>query len=177
MRCLLALGIILNVIGCTTHYQNVDVTGQFFPLVSGESLASEQVVMPQHFIGETTLLLVGYKQNSQFDIDRWLIGLEMTKIDVSVYEIPTIAGMFPRFFSTVIDNGMRVGIPEELWQRVISVYNDGERVQKFTGNHNPNNARVLLLDDSGKITYFYDRGFAVDALNALRLVLKKELVE
>ncbi|MFT5294627.1 MAG: hypothetical protein ACI9YH_000633, partial [Colwellia sp.] len=57
-------------------------------------------------------MLVGYKQNSQFDIDRWLIGLDMTETKVDAYEIPTIQGLFPRMFSTLIDNGMRKGIPK-----------------------------------------------------------------
>ena len=174
MRCLLILVFAVNLIGCSVSYQNNDVTGQNFPVVSGESLEKTLVTIPQVFSGQPALLLVGYKQDAQFDIDRWLIGLDMTQTTVAVYEIPTIAGMFPRMFRTVIDNGMRAGIPKELWRGVITVYQDGERVQAFTGNTNPNNARVLLLDSTGKIVYFYDRGFSVNALNELRLVLNKE---
>ena len=51
-----------------------------------------------------TLLLVGYKQNSKFDIDLWLIALDITKIEVPVYEIPAIQGMFPRMFKTQVNN-------------------------------------------------------------------------
>jgi hypothetical protein len=54
----------------------------------------------------------------------------------------------------------------------VTVYEDGDQVQRFTGNKNPNNARVMLLDEEGKILYFYDRGFSVDALNAVRAMLK-----
>ncbi|MFB1016368.1 MAG: hypothetical protein QMC51_12040, partial [Alteromonadaceae bacterium] len=111
------------------------------------------------------------KQNSQFDIDRWLIGLDMTATDVDVYEIPTIQGLFPRMFNTMIDNGMRKGIPKALWKGVITVYEDGEKIQAFTGNEKPNNARVLLLDENGVILYFYDQGFSVNALNELRRLL------
>ncbi|MAD89569.1 MAG: hypothetical protein CMK64_07665, partial [Pseudoalteromonas sp.] len=59
----------------------------------------------------------------------------------------------------------RRGIPKELWGGVITIYEDGEKIQAFTGNENPNNARVMLLDKNGKIIYFYDRGFSVSALN------------
>ena len=177
MRCLLIMFFAAHLIGCSTSYQNNDVTGLKFPTVSGENLEKTLVTIPQTFLGQPALLLVGYKQDAQFDIDRWLIGLDMTQTNVAVYEIPTIAGMFPRMFKTVIDNGMRAGIPKELWQGVITVYQDGERVQAFTGNTNPNNARVLLLDNTGKIVYFYDRGFSVKALNELRLVLNKEQVK
>lgn len=138
---------------------------------SGESLEGDVVVMPQDFAGQQTLLLFGYVQDSQFDIDRWLIGLDMTQTQVAVYEIPTIKGMLPRMFKTFIDGGMRKGIPKELWKGVVTVYADGDKLQQYTGNQNPNNARVMLLDANGKVLYFYDRGFSVDALNALKTLV------
>ncbi|MGB0835576.1 MAG: hypothetical protein ACPGR2_13775 [Psychrobium sp.] len=177
MRAILAILLVLSVSGCSTVFPNQDVTGLAFPSVSGESLSQKTVSIPQDFFGKPTLLLVGYVQDSQFDIDRWLIGLDMTQTQVAIYEIPTIAGMFPRMFSTVIDNGMRAGIPKELWGGVVTVYKDGALVQEFTGNVNPNNARVLLLDSAGKVIYFYDRGFAVEPLNKLRAVLAQEITK
>ncbi len=159
---------VLILTGCSSHYPNQNVVGKVFPSVSGQSLAQKSVDIPKDFNTELTLLLIGYKQNSQFDIDRWLIGLDMTQTNIPVYELPTIGGMFPRMFSTMIDNGMRAGIPKELWKGVITIYQHGEQVQAFTGNENPNNTRVVLINDSGKILYFYDRGFSVGALNQLK---------
>ena len=130
--------------------------------------------MPQHFSGRPVLLLLGYVQNSQFDIDRWLIGLDMTETNIEAFELPTIAGMFPRFFQTKIDSGMRAGIPKELWKGVITIYKDGDKLQSFTGNKSPNNARVILLDKNGTIVYFYDSGFSVAALNKLRAVINQQ---
>ena len=95
----------------------------------------------------------------------------MTSTKVDVYEIPTIQGLFPRMFSTVIDNGMRAGIPKSLWKGVITVYQDGEKVQEYTGNQNPNNARVVLLSKKGIVLYMYDEGFSVEALNQVRRLL------
>ena len=95
----------------------------------------------------------------------------MTETQVNVYELPTIQGLFPRMFSTVINNGMRAGIPKSLWKGVITVYQDGEQVQKFTGNRNPNNARVILLNKEGIILFMYDQGFSVEALNQVRKFL------
>ncbi|MDO7086617.1 hypothetical protein WNY51_14185 [Pseudocolwellia sp. AS88] len=171
MRVFLLSCFIFIATGCSTTYSNKDITGSTFPSVLGESLEQEQVNLPEDFKGKLTLLLVGYKQDSQFDIDRWLIGLDMTETLVDVYEIPTIQGLFPRMFSTMINNGMRKGIPKELWKGVVTVYEDGERVQEYTGNETPNNTRVILLDKSGKVIYFYDRGFSVAALNELRSFL------
>jgi hypothetical protein len=150
------------------EYPSQVTTGDKMIEVTGQSLEGHSVVIPRDFAGQETLLLFGYKQNSQFDIDRWLIGLDMTKTNVAAYEIPTIQGMLPRMFSGFIDGGMRKGIPKNLWKGVVTVYEDGDKVQRFTGNLNPNNARVMLLDKQGNIVYFYDRGFSVAALNEVR---------
>jgi hypothetical protein len=159
---------------CSTPFPNQAVEGQIFPSITGETLEKKTLNIPQDLNKNPVLLLIGYKQNSQFDIDRWLIGLDMTNTLVDVYELPTIQGMFPRMFSTVIDNGMRAGIPKELWKGVVTVYADGEKVQKFTGNENGNNARVALLNKDGLVIYFYDQGFSVMALNNLRKILDSD---
>lgn len=164
---------LIVIAGCSSQYVNQNPVGQAFPSVSGQSLEQIEHQIPNYFAGRTVLLLIGFKQDSQFDIDRWLIGLDMTETQVEVYELPTIQGMFPRMFRTQIDNGMRAGIPKELWKGVITIYADGEVIQAFTGNQNPNNARCIVLDAQGKVIFFYDRGFSVSALNALRSALNK----
>ena len=164
--------VIASLSGCASYDYPVSLkVGDKMIAVSGQSLDEQMVNIPADFTGEPTLLLFGYKQDTQFDIDRWLIGLDMTQTSVAVYEIPTIQGMAPRMFSTFIDNGMRRGIPKQLWKGVITVYADGEKIQRFTGNQSPNNARVMLLDAEGVITYFYDQGFSVEALNNVRAKL------
>ncbi|GAA5141509.1 hypothetical protein [Thalassotalea piscium] len=168
MRIFTLITFTLFIAGCSTQYANQDITGKFFPSVNGQTLEQNSVKIPADFTEEFTLLLIGYKQDSQFDIDRWLIGLDMTETQVAVYELPTIQGLFPRMFSTMIDNGMRKGIPKPLWKGVITIYQDGDTVQAFTGNVDPNNARVVLLNKNGEIRYFYDDGFSVNALNQLR---------
>jgi len=158
---------LLILISCSTKFPNQPVLGKVFPQIKGRSLLKKETTLPDLTKGKKAIYLLGFVQNSQFDIDRWLIGLDMRSITLSVYEIPTIQGLFPRFFSTKINNGMRKGIPKELWKGVITVYKDGAKLQNFTGNKNPNNARLLLLDSNGKIIYFNDKGFSVKALNDL----------
>mgnify|MGYP000044153456 CR=1 FL=1 len=165
---LFLLMITLVLSGCSTTYTNKNVQGMVVPTMTGETLTQKTVTLPSVFDSPLSLLLVGYKQDSQFDIDRWLIALDMTETNITAYEIPAIQGMFPRMFSTLINNGMRAGIPKELWGGVITLYADGDQLQQFTGNEQPNNARVLLINNQGEILYFYDRGFAVNALNEVR---------
>ncbi|WP_448564628.1 hypothetical protein [Thalassotalea ganghwensis] len=163
--------IVFFISGCSTTYPNRTPFGEVFPTVSGQNLEKERVELPRDIKTDATLLLIGYVQDAQFDIDRWLIALDMTETNVPTYEIPTIGGMFPRMFKTYIDNGMRKGIPKPLWKGVITVYEGAEKILQLTGNENPNNARVLLLGEQGKVIYFYDQGFAVEALKKLRKVI------
>ena len=173
MRLFFCTTLVFLLSACSTTYSNKNITGAAFPSVMGETLEQEQLELPGHFAGKPALLLIGYVQNSQFDIDRWLIGLDMTETKLAVYELPTIQGLFPRMFKPFINNGMRKGIPKALWKGVITIYDDGETIQQFTGNINSGNARVVLLDAKGEIIYFYDEGFSVEALNDVRAAAKQ----
>jgi len=174
MRTCFILLLVFLMSSCSTNYPNQQIAGERFPAITGETLEQKQVNIPSDFYGKPTLLLIGYKQKSQFDIDRWLIALDVTKTHIDVYEIPTIQGLFPQMFSTFIDNGMRSGIPKPMWKGVVTVYSDGQQVQKYTGNENPNNARVVLLSEQGKVLYFYDQGFSVVSLNNLTKIIAEQ---
>ena len=60
---------------------------------------------------------------------------------------------------------MRGEIPDEIWDSVITIYKDGEIIQEFTGNDNPRNTRVVLIDERGIIIFFQDSGFSMNTLN------------
>ncbi|WP_404340758.1 hypothetical protein [Pseudoalteromonas mariniglutinosa] len=173
LRIILSACVLLLITGCSSQYPNQQLVGKQFPSIAGQTLEQKNITIPNDFDNEYTLLLIAYKQDSQFDVDRWLIALDMTDTAVPTYELPTMQGMAPRMFSTFIDSGMRKGIPKELWGGVITIYEDGEQVQAFTGNENPNNTRVVLINRDADIVYFYDRGFSVAALNELKAVLPK----
>jgi len=171
---LLGASLLVALSACSNTVENSDPTGQNFPQVSGQSLEKVDVILPTQLAGKHRLLLIGYVQDAQFDIDRWLIGLDMVQANVTAYEIPTIKGLAPRMFEQFINDGMRAGIPKEIWGGVITVYKGAEKIVNLTGNENPNNARVILLDDDHKIIYFYDRGFSVAALNDVRQLTESD---
>ena len=168
-RLVLTLFFSLLLLGCSTYdYPSQVEIGKPMLSFEGESLAGKKFVFPRDVNGQQTILLFGYVHKSQFDIDRWLIGLDMSDVNVAIYEVPAIKGFFPRLFSKNFDDSMREGIPKELWRDVVTVYQDGNAVQMYTGNQKPKNARLILLDKNGQVKHFYDRGFSVPALNALR---------
>ena len=155
-------GSILALTSCSTPIPNRNPVGESFPVVRGESLKSDAVELPSAVSGDPAILMVGYVQGTQFDLDRWTLGFAQAKAKVRVVEVPAVLGWFPdTFLRGTIDNGMRAGIPAEDWGAVVTLYGiEAERVQKLTGNVNPRNGRILLLDDRGKIRWFWDQGYS-----------------
>lgn len=159
--------LLLALAGCTPESPRKNPVGLEFPTVNGTSLNGDSIVIPRAFIGTPTLLLVGYLQNSQFDIDRWLLGLVQLETPVVIREIPTVRGMVPRLIANKIDSGMRSGIPKDDWDAVITVYKDAGIIADFLGTEDSLNARVVLLDASGKVIWYHDRGYSATVVSDL----------
>ena len=56
------------------------IIGKKFPVLKGKSLSEKKWTLPNDLKGQKTILLAGYVERSQFDIDRWLIGLSMAQV-------------------------------------------------------------------------------------------------
>jgi hypothetical protein len=183
---LAALGGLAALPGCSSPIPNRDPVGEAFPQVRGTGLDDTDWTLPDDLAGEPALLLIGYEQRTQFDIDRWALGLSLAgrlnaefggegplgalRFDVALLEVPTIPGLVPTAFSGWIDDGMRSGIPENLWAAVVTVYGD-DAITEWTGTEQANNARVVLLDGQGRAAWFWDQGFSPDALLEMGEVL------
>lgn len=164
---LTALALVMAAASCRSTYPRRNPTGEAFPTVRGEALDGTAVVLPEVGRGAPLLLLVGYEQNTQFDLDRWLLGLSEAGVRVRAYEVPTLPGLLPGLASGWIDGGMRRGIPKEDWGGVVTVYGDAKAIAQFTGNADGLPGRVILLDRNGVVAWFHDRGYSVGALRAL----------
>ena len=160
------------VTGCSSTVARKDPGSRPFPDVRGTSLDGADMRLPAALRGAPAVLLVGYVQESQFDIDRWILGLKQLESSVKILEVPTIAGSLPKMASSFIDSGMRRGIPKEDWAAVVTVYNDAPKIVELTGNEDPRNARVFLIDKEGQIRWFFDRGYSADRVLELHTLSK-----
>lgn len=172
----LAAGLILGSWGCGSTLPRRDPTGDAFPRVTATNLDGDPVTLPS---GEAQLLLVGYLQEAQFDLDRWLLGFLQAGAPLPIYEVPTIPSRIASVFEEGIDGGMRKGIPPEEWRGVVTLYGeDAEPVAELTGTENGRNGRVLLLDASGRVVWFHDEGYSaatlLDLLEAARALSAPE---
>jgi uncharacterized protein (DUF3820 family) len=167
---------LVSLSSCSSTTPNRDPLNESFPSVAGEDLNGRERRVSDEFSGKPLIVLVGYVQNAQFDLDRWLIGLNQLATPAPAVELPTIEGLLPGLFAGTIDNGMRSGIPSEDWRGVITLYGeDAERVVALFGNEKPRNGRVALLDAQGRILWFHDRGFSAGKLAELDRLARQEL--
>ena len=168
------LTMIFALSGCSSTVKNKNPIGRVFPTVTGKTLSDVDVMLPTAWAGKPVVLLVGYLQDSQFDLDRWTLGLLQAKFSCNIVEVPTISGLIPSMISQTIDDGMRSGIPKEDWASVITLYGDSARpVVEMTGNENGRNGRIILLDSTGRIVWFWDQGFSAKRLLELKAKLDK----
>ena len=153
---------------CSSPIPNRNPVGEMFPTVTGTSLTDRSVILPEAWSGQPVLLMVGYVQETQFDLDRWTIGLVQVEFPCGIVEVPTIPGLVPSMIRGTIDDGMRAGIPREDWASVVTLYGGAARpVAEFTGNRNPRNGRIMLIDPEGEVAWFWDQGFSAKRLMEL----------
>ena len=163
---------LLMLSACSSPLPNRDPTGAVFPDVVGQSLEEETVALPSALAGEPAILLIGYEQDAQFDIDRWLMGLIQSGTDARILELPTIPGLLGSLASGWIDDGMRSGIPKEDWSVVVTLYGSaGAPVAELTGTTNGRLARVIALDAKGTVVWFDDTGYSARKALALAEVI------
>jgi hypothetical protein len=142
-----------------------------FPTVQGNTLEQKKVTIPDDFLGKSTLLLIGYVQRAQFDIDRWILGALQADVKATIVEVPTIAGMLPQMVQGFIDGGMRKGIPQTDWASVVTVYEDAPKIIQALGNERPQSAYAVLLDKDGRIVWSSNIGYSASQILELKNVV------
>lgn len=146
--------------------------GSKFPSVIGESLDNEKIRIPEDFSGQATVLLVGYQQKAQFDIDRWILGLLQLQTPAKIVEVPTITGMLPQMVQSFITDGMRSGIPGEDWKAVVTVFEDAGKIAAALGNERPQSSYTVLLDKYGVIRKVYNSGYSAGNVKELDAIVR-----
>ena len=140
--------------------QAADNTGKIFPEVTGESLAGNQVTIPDAAKGNVTLIAMAFLRENQGQLDSWLnpfVEKFGDKKGYMFYEVPMISTGY-KFMKFVIDGGMRGGIPAFKHKHVVTMYGN---VEKYISalNLDPRNGYAFLLDKEGKIRW-QGQGFA-----------------
>ena len=77
---LIAAGGIILVPGCGSAIPNRNPTGEILPTVSGRDLDDAPIALPTALADAPAVVMIGYVQGTQFDIDRWMLGMGRSKV-------------------------------------------------------------------------------------------------
>jgi len=157
---------------CQVTYDMKDVgvsnIGKKFPEVTAESLAKTPESLPDSARGKVALITVAFLRESQPQLDSWLEPFTEkygNREGFTFYEVPMISSGYT-FMRSVIDGGMRAGIPKEKHKNVITMYGNVEKYMNELGLDS-RNGYAFLVDHEGIIRW-QGQGFATaETLNDL----------
>jgi len=134
--------------------------GKRFPEVTAQSLANTSESIPDSAKGKVALIAVAFLRESQPQLDSWLGPFTErfgSKEGFTFYEVPMISSGY-KFMRSVIDGGMRGGIPKEKHKNVVTMYGDVEKYMNAL-NLDSRFGYAFLLDQEGIIRW-QGQGFA-----------------
>lgn len=117
------------------------------PRLTGRDLTGAARTLPDDLGGTPSLLLVGFAEDQQAEIDLWLEVL--AHVDVPKVEVP-IASTGQRRFSRFIEGGMVPGVPRERHALTIVVYTDRAALIAALDLPGPV-AAAVALDAAGRV--------------------------
>lgn len=130
--------------------------GKVFPTISGHDLDKNEVFLPKTAHGHVALIVLVSNRNAQPMVDSWISHFERELCECEgymYYEVPMISGAWGRFFSGVIDGGMRAGIPAEKHHNVMTYYGDYKDIYEKLGIKDMSLAYPFLIDKNGIIRW------------------------
>ena len=131
-------------------------TTRVFPSIQGNNLMGQPLEMPRDFAGEVNVVFIAFKREQQADVDSWGPALETLRArhpGLRVYELPTLARRY-RLMRSVIDGGMRGGIPDTAVRAAtVTLYIDKDPFKRALGINNEDRIQILLVDRGGRIRW------------------------
>jgi hypothetical protein len=144
-----------------------DPVGKRLQSISGETLSRLKICFPENLAGSPAVLLVAYRRGTQHDLDRWIEFLSLKAPQFIWYEVPTIPSLIWRRFAGWIDSGMRSGVTQDKWPRVVTLYGDAAKLRDFVGDNGRNLTHLVVLSSDGTVVWFNPNGYSEEAASEL----------
>jgi len=127
-----------------------------FPQVQADDLNGRELLLPQDFGGARNLVLIGFRQSQQADMDTWLARMprfQALEPGLRWFECP-IAPLSMRLMKPFIDGGMRAGVPDPAMRaRTITLFVDKPAFRATLGLASEDRIHLLLLDREGRVLW------------------------
>jgi hypothetical protein len=144
------------------------------PVITGKDLNGTSWLVPAGLPGDRTLVLVGFEESQQQDIDIWTqgLGLKAPTNTIPWVEMPLIQnpGMLMRWF---INTGMQSGIKDlRIRSHVWTAYTDKKTFMRSCGMVSDESIFAMVVNRSGQLLSIERGAYSKDGearlLGALR---------
>ena len=138
-----------------TLLASISAVAQQFPRLQEESLAGQQVVLPDAASGKVAVLVFGFSRASQSSTGTWAKHLREDfgkNPGVSLYQLPVLEEA-PRLLRGMITSGMKKGVPEAEHANFVPIMHNEAGLKKLVSYQEPDDAYLIVLDRTGKIAY------------------------
>jgi hypothetical protein len=136
--------------------------GLRFPEIAATTLAGTPKVLPDDLAGVVALVVIAFERQAQAMIDSWTEPLAESVSEgrgFDVFEVPMIDSPVWKMMGSMIDAGMRSGIPGHRHEFVITYYGNSEAYRRTLAMDDRSLAYLFLLDRTGIIRW-EAKGFA-----------------
>ncbi|MFW9889545.1 MAG: hypothetical protein ACFFER_15260 [Candidatus Thorarchaeota archaeon] len=147
-----------------------------FPSVSGNDLLRNKVSLPDDLSSGLNVLIVAFQQWHQGLVNSWVPFLDNTAEkyhDFDYYELPTIRKM--NWLSrSIIDNGMRAGIPSRnTRRRTITLYIDKDPFKKKLQISDESDIHLFLVSNDGEVLWTGSGAISEEKADSLTSAIEK----
>ncbi len=129
--------------------------GVIFPTLTAETLSGEEITYPDDIKNRVSLITMAFKRKTQRILDSWTEPfLKEFENDSTVqfYEIPMLPKAL-KVMSSMIDGGMRSGIPVKKHGNVSTYYGKVNEYCKLLSMEDKSDGYLFLLDRNGVIRW------------------------
>jgi len=122
------------------------------PKTIGESLAGQQVTLPDSMKGHPSVVIVGFSKGSQDATKEWDKSARKEVGDVDVYQVAVLEDA-PSFVRGMIKHAMKGATPVDRHSHFLVVVKGEAELKKAASFSQADEPYVLLLDSRGEIVW------------------------
>ena len=122
------------------------------PKIAGESLAGQQVVLPDDAAGKVAVLVFGFTKASKGPTSAWankLLADFGTQPELLLFQLPVLEGV-PRLIRGMVISGIKKGVPENKRDHFVPILQGEAELKNFVHYNEPDDAYLVVLSRAGK---------------------------
>lgn len=123
------------------------------PKIQGESLANQNIELPEAASGKIAVLVFGFSKASKAPTSAWAKKISADFSQQSgfvLYQLPVLEDV-PRFVRGMVISSMRKGVAPEMRDHFVPILTGEADLKKLVGYKEPDDAYLVLIDRDGKI--------------------------